>query len=121
MLSPVTTANLKLELQDPVAVGMGGAFVREADRASAVYYNPAGITQIDSPEVLAGLTWVQPQIHYESSAVQNGPGYSANMIEQNFVFPDVFVTAPVWKDKLFIGLGESSNFGGGQDWEANSF
>ena len=48
---------LKLELQDPVAVGMGGAFTGEADRPSAVYYNPAGITQIDNIEETVGLTW----------------------------------------------------------------
>ena len=36
---------IKLELPDAAAVGMGGAFVGEADRPSAVYYNPAGITQ----------------------------------------------------------------------------
>ena len=76
---------LKLELQDPVAVGMGGAFVGEADRASAVYYNPAGITQINSPEVTAGLTWAQPQMRYESSSSLNGAGYTAEMKEENFI------------------------------------
>ena len=111
--------NLKLELQDPVAVGMGGAFVGEADRASAVYYNPAGITQIDSPEVSAGLTWAQPQISFESNT-SHYPGTS-EMKEENFLFPDVFVTSPIIKNKLYLGIGESSDFGGGNSWEANGF
>ena len=112
---------LKLELQDAAAVGMGGAFVGESDRPSAVYYDPAGITQLDTVEASVGLTWLQPQISYKSSAVQNGAGYTANMKEDNYLFPDVFVTTPVIKDKLYIGVGESTDFGGGVDWEANSF
>lgn len=48
---------IKLELPDAAAVGMGDAFVGEADRPSAIYYNPAGITQLDSIEFSAGLTF----------------------------------------------------------------
>jgi len=81
---------LKLELQDPVAVGMGGAFVGESDRPSAVYYNPAGIVQMNTIEATADLTWVQPQMKYESSAVQNGSGYTATMKEDNYLFPNIF-------------------------------
>ena len=66
------TGVIKLELQDAAAVGMGGAFTGEADRPSAVYYNPAGITQMDTIEASAGLTWLQPQIKYESSTANNG-------------------------------------------------
>ncbi len=111
----------KLELPDAAATGMGTAFVGQADRPSAVYFNPAGIIQMDTAQVSAGLTWLQPQIKYESSAPQNGPGYTANMKEDNYLFPDVFVTTPVFKNKFYVGLGEDSNFGSGVDWEANSF
>ena len=48
---------LKLEVADAVAEGMGGAFVGEADRPSAVYYNPAGITQLVSASVSAGVNF----------------------------------------------------------------
>ena len=109
--------NLKLELDDAAAAGMGDAFVGEADRASAVYFNPAGITQIDSLEVSAGLTWAGPQLKFSPT----GGGDSSKMMNENFIFPNVFVTTPVIKDKLYIGLGESSDFGGGFDWESNSF
>lgn len=111
----------KLELADAVATAMGGAFAGQADRPSAVYYNPAGITQMDSLEVSATFTWLQPQILYSSSAAQNGPGYTAKMKEDNYYFPAFFVTTPVVKDKFYIGLGESSDFGAGNDWQANSF
>jgi len=107
---------IKLDLADAVAVSMGGAFVGEADRPSAVFYNPAGITQMDTIEVSAGLTWAQPQIEFESAS-----GGASKMKEDNYLFPSIFVTAPVIKDKLYVGIGETSDFGGGNDWEANGF
>ena len=111
----------KLELPDAAATGMGTAFTGQADRPSAVYFNPAGIVQMDTAQVSAGLTWLQPQMRYQSSAPQNGSGYTANMKEDNFLIPNVFVTTPVFKDKFYVGLGENSNFAGGFSWEADSF
>jgi long-chain fatty acid transport protein len=108
----------KLELPDAAAAGMGGAFAGEADRPSAVYYNPAGIVQMNTAEVSAGLTWAQPQIKFESAT--SGNGGTSEMKEDNYLFPDFFVTTPVIKDKLYIGVGEDSDFGGGNSWEANS-
>lgn len=113
------TGVIKLELPDAAAVGMGGAFVGEADRPSSVYYNPAGITQIDTIEASAGLTWLQPQVKFESATANNGG--TSEMKMENFIFPDVFVTAPIIKDKLYLGIGEDSDFGGGVSWEANGF
>jgi len=109
---------IKLELPDAAAVGMG-AFVGEADRPSAVYYNPAGIVQMDTAEVSAGLTLLQPQIEFKSLAPNNGN--TSEMKRDNYLFPDVFVTTPVFKDKFYLGLGEHSNFGSGNDWHADSF
>ena len=105
----------KLELPDAGAVGMGGAFTGEP-RPSAVYYNPAGITQLSAPAVSAGVTFLQPRIEYKSPA-----GVTTEMNRDTYIFPHVYVTTPVYKDKLFIGLGENSNFGGGNDWSASSF
>jgi len=107
---------IKLELPDAAAVGMGGAFTGEADRPSAVYYNPAGIVQMDSIETSVGLTLVQPQIEYKSLT-----GDTSDMKRDNYIFPDFFVTTPVVKGKFYVGLGEDSNFGSGNDWAANSF
>jgi long-chain fatty acid transport protein len=113
------TGVIKLELPDAAAVGMGGAFTGEADRPSAVYYNPAGITQMDTIEASAGLTWLQPQVKFESATPDNGG--TSEMKTQNFIFPDVFVTVPIIKNRLYLGVGESSDFGGGNSWEADSF
>ena len=41
--------------QDAFATARGEAFVATADNASAIYYNPAGLTQLDGNNVRAGF------------------------------------------------------------------
>jgi len=106
---------IKLEVPDAEAVGMGEAFTGDADRPSAVYYNPAGITQMVSAAVSAGITFLQPQIEYKSPT-----GSTIEMIRDDYIFPHIYVTTPVIKDKFYIGVGENSDFGAGNDWAANS-
>jgi hypothetical protein len=49
----------------PKARGMGGAFVGLADDPSAIYWNPAGLSQLDCPQVMfAHDRWAQ-DIRYE--------------------------------------------------------
>ncbi|MBI3601473.1 MAG: outer membrane protein transport protein [Candidatus Omnitrophica bacterium] len=110
---------IKLELSDAAVAGMGGAYTAQADRPSAVYYNPAGIVQMSTPQVSAGLTLLQPQIEFKSLA--SGNGNTSSMKRDNYLFPAIFVTSPVMKDKLYLGFGENSNFGAGNDWAADSF
>jgi hypothetical protein len=58
------------------AAAMGDAFAAVADDASAVYWNPAGLTQLKSPEVTAmqnsGLVGTQYQVVAGALPVTNG-------------------------------------------------
>ena len=47
---------LRFQPQSAVAVGQGNAFVAQADDASAIHYNPAGLTQVDGVQVVTGST-----------------------------------------------------------------
>ena len=53
--SSVSANGFRLPDQDAFATARGGAFVATADNASAVYYNPAGITQLEGFHVRGGL------------------------------------------------------------------
>jgi long-chain fatty acid transport protein len=64
--SPSGAVGLRPPNQDPEAIARGNAFVGTADNASAIYYNPAGITQLEGQNVQAGLYLVSPAIEYES-------------------------------------------------------
>src|SRR5664280_3773860 len=51
--SPAT--GFRLPDQDAFATARGEAFVATADNPSAIFYNPAGITQLDGSNVRGGI------------------------------------------------------------------
>ncbi len=104
---------MKLTLPDAAAVGMGTAFTGEADRPSAVYYNPAGIVQVGRA-FSAGVTTVLPQLDYKSPS-----GETVQARRTNFTFPHVYFTTPLVDNKFYIGIGENSNFGAGYSWSSD--
>ena len=54
--------------QDAFAVARGNAFVATADNPSAIYYNPAGITQIEDMAFRAGVYGIFLKDEYEGAA-----------------------------------------------------
>jgi long-subunit fatty acid transport protein len=49
----------------PRALGMGGAFSAVADDATANTWNPAGMTQLERPEIAASVGWYQRRVRQE--------------------------------------------------------
>jgi long-chain fatty acid transport protein len=47
-------------------MAMGSAYTAVADDLFAVYYNPAGLTQLDKHEVVAGYLWSGPSLEVRS-------------------------------------------------------
>ena len=60
---------LRLPNQDPEAIARGNAFAATADNLSAIYYNPAGITQLEGDQVRAGLYLISANTKYTSPRV----------------------------------------------------
>ena len=52
--------------QDAFAVARGMAFVATADNPSAIYYNPAGLTQLQGHNVRLGVYGISLEPSYES-------------------------------------------------------
>lgn len=52
--------------QGASATGQASAFIAQADDPSAIYYNPAGITQLRGIQLYTGTTLIGGQIHYTS-------------------------------------------------------
>ena len=64
----VGSGAFRVELPDAEGLAMGAAFVGEADNASAVYYNPAGLASISNSQLGAMHTeWID-DIRYEFAA-----------------------------------------------------
>jgi long-chain fatty acid transport protein len=98
--------------QDAAAIARGNAFVATADNPSAIYYNPAGITQLHGHNVQAGaLSYLNVDVDYESPA-----GAHIQNHKDTIYVPQLhYIFAP--KDKpVCFGLGMYAPFGLGVEW-----
>src|SRR6185369_9590945 len=65
--SSAKAVGLRLPNQDPEGIARGNAFVATADNPSALYYNPAGISQLPGDQIRAGLYFISADTEYHSS------------------------------------------------------
>jgi long-chain fatty acid transport protein len=104
--------------QSAKAVGMAGAFTAQADDPSAIFFNPAGITQLDGTQASVGACLVLPTMQFQSNgnAVMGSyPGETVKIKDHTWVIPNVYVTHKV-NDKVTIGIGSFAHFGLGVEW-----
>ena len=78
-----TNASIPFNLANPGArsMGLGGAFLGSADDATAAYTNPAGLTQLVTPEVSAEArhtAYSLPYVNGGSATVFARPGLGAS-------------------------------------------
>ncbi len=100
-----------IPVQDPFAASRGNAFVATADRPSAVFYNPAGLTQLDSAAVHVGVYGVRLGIDGET-AIDGG----SHQNKAEFIpLPQFYAAAPL-NDRLSAGVGLNAPFGLRTDW-----
>ncbi|MDD5033120.1 MAG: outer membrane protein transport protein [Methylococcaceae bacterium] len=96
----------RIPYQGAAAAGQGEAFAAQADDASALHYNPAGITQLQGVRVSAGINLVGGGTTYTSPT-----GFkSQSDFAGDFAFPapsNLYLTARL-KDLGFQALGPLS-------------
>lgn len=109
------SGGFRVESPDAATLGKGTAFVGEANRPSAVYYNPAGLNQLKDIEISVGGAVIAPRESYKDNS-----GQTTQMRNHEFIIPHVYIVAPV-NQKLTIGFGASSFWGLGTEWASNSF
>src|ERR1700722_14551635 len=103
VLSPAVVFGLGIRLsdQDAFATGRGEAFVATADNPSAIYYNPAGISQLDGNNLRGGFYGIYYNPSYNSP---NG----GNTYHSSFdlaAIPQLFYTHTFTNSMLSLGLG----------------
>lgn len=93
---------------DARGFAMGNANVGRNDDASALYSNPAAITQLPGIQVKAGLSFIQPSIDvttYESTNGSfSGQGTPTSMNSYTAVIPNIYGTYRI-NDDMAVGLG----------------
>ncbi|HEY6168553.1 MAG TPA: outer membrane protein transport protein [Verrucomicrobiae bacterium] len=98
--------------QDPVAISRGNAFVATADNPSAIYYNPAGITQLSGQDAQVNtLFYLDIDADYES--------FSGTRVENNpeiIPVPSFYYTCTPDQSRFSFGLGVYAPFGLSIKW-----
>lgn len=97
--------------QDPFATARGNAFVATADNPSAIYYNPAGITQLDGLNVSAGVYAITLGSTYTA------PGGAKSDTKEEFAgLPQVYGAYSLGNLPLTVGAGLYSPYGLALEW-----
>jgi long-chain fatty acid transport protein len=102
--------------QDAFATARGEAFVATADNTSAIYYNPAGITQLTNSNFRGGVygIYLEPSYRPPNTAPNHGNTYYSS---DNFAaIPQLFYTHTLKKLPVSFGLGLYAPYGGNMTW-----
>ncbi len=94
---------------------LGAGLTATADDASAVFYNPAGITQLKGVQTMVGFTAINPQINVTTTGVPGVGNASTGMESQWFFPPHAYVTIQ-HSDRLYSGYGLFTRFGLGTEF-----
>lgn len=120
LLSAVFTAasassfglGIRMVDQDAAATARGEAFTATADNPSAIYYNPAGITQLERFSLRTGFYGVDYKIHY--SPIDGGDDFETRHADA--ILPTFFATYSPKDSPVSFGLGAYSPFGLTLEW-----
>ncbi|PIE03116.1 MAG: hypothetical protein CSA81_04205 [Acidobacteria bacterium] len=95
------------------ALGMGGAFVARADNATAIYFNPAGITQLE------GLSWALTTSPIQPNVSLTDTGGNQYKVDSSLtVIPSLYLTYQL-SDQFWLGVGSYVPFGLATKMEEN--
>jgi len=91
---------------------LGAGLTATADDASAVYYNPAGITQLKGIHTMIGVTAINPQLDVVTGTTETG------MTNNTHFIPHAYYTQQL-NDRFWVGVGIFSPFGLETEFPAN--
>ncbi|HKI68979.1 MAG TPA: outer membrane protein transport protein, partial [Verrucomicrobiae bacterium] len=112
----VSADGFRLPDQDAFATARGEAFVATADNPSAIYYNPAGITQLEGNNIRAGFygIYLGPSYSPPAGAPNSGNTYDG---QANYgAVPQFFYTYGRTNFPVSAGLGVFAPFGLSSEW-----
>lgn len=113
-----TAAGFRLPEAGAKAMGMGFAFTAQADDPSAIYFNPAGILQLEGTNAMAGVTYVLENGGTFTGTTPLTAGATVSETQKNLTFfiPNAYITKKV-SPKFAYGVGIFAPFGLGQEYK----
>jgi long-chain fatty acid transport protein len=112
-------AGFRLPEAGAKAMGMGFAFTAQADDPSAIYFNPAGLTQLKGNNLKLGLTYVKENggTFDGTTPLSGGARISETQKDLNFYIPNFFYANSNPSTGIAWGVGVYAPFGLGQEYE----
>ncbi len=114
LASSVNAAGFRLSEQDAKANGMGNSFVAVADNASAVWYNPAAMTDLEKTNVSLGSVMVYPTMKHDKTTG------GSDSIEKTLHVPPYLYATHQLNEKWALGFGFNAPFGLSTEWDKNT-
>lgn len=111
--SSVFAGGFQIGTQNARAMGMASAFVGMASDASAIYFNPAGLTNVKGLNILAGTTLIMPSVTFTGPTPLTT---ESKTVSRTFT-PINFYAAYGMDNGISFGLGVFNPFGLGSEWE----
>ncbi|HLN91251.1 MAG TPA: OmpP1/FadL family transporter [Patescibacteria group bacterium] len=101
------------------AMGMGFAFTAQADDPSAIYYNPAGLTQLKGNNLMVGATYLglDGGEFTGTTPLTGGATASESQKSLDFIIPNAYYTHTTSDGYIAYGVGIFTPFGLGQEYE----
>jgi long-chain fatty acid transport protein len=101
---------IEVPMQDARSLGQADAFTAQADDPSAIFYNPAGLTQLKGTSVSAGAFYLQPEFR-----LQGADGTNQSMRLPS-VLPHVYAETDAGTSRWRFGFGIDNTYGINEDW-----
>src|SRR3989338_6543672 len=115
LLQEASGGGYALPYQNAGAVGRGNAVTAGVHDPSAVYYNPAALSEIEGNHIQGGIQYINVV-----SGVENRGKNSRNKHDDNFI-PTLFANYHVPASELTAGIGLYTPFGLATSYDDNSF
>jgi len=101
------------------ANAMGFAFTAQADNPSAIYYNPAGLTQLEKNNIALGVTYTNlPGAEFTGTTPLTGGATRTETQEDlSFFLPNMYYSHTSKARGIALGVGVFTPFGLGQEYQ----
>ncbi|MEI7733293.1 MAG: outer membrane protein transport protein [Verrucomicrobiota bacterium] len=106
---------IRIADQDARATARGNAFAATADNPSAIYYNPAGISQLTNQQVRVGVYGIVLGSEYTSPT-----GRKSETVGHVQALPQLYYVYHQENSPLAFGLGVYSPYGLSLEWPQNT-
>lgn len=93
---------------------LGGSVIAKADDPSAIFFNPAGITQLPGTQMAMGASVIMPSTHVTTEQWGNRDD---SKLEWNYFVPPYAYVTYQKSDRLWLGLGFFARFGLGTEFQ----